>query len=122
MTRPSCDVRAEELVWMSEATRDRLWDKEDPRVVSVVVNATRASSVRWADEEEEEEDGGREVIVGVVVVVMIAVVVVGLGTTAVGEEDVVMMDLMMIDWSPEDEGNISERFNWMGGRSMRVIG
>lgn len=103
---------------MSEATRDRLWDKEDPRVVSVVVNATRASSVRWADEEEEEEeeDGGGEVIV---VVVMVAVVVVGLGTTAVGEEDVVMMDLMMIDWSPEDEGNISGRFNWMGGRSMR---
>lgn len=39
--------------------RERLWDMEDPRVVSVVVNATRASSVRWAEEEEgEEEDGG----------------------------------------------------------------
>lgn len=41
---------------MSEAMRERLWDMEDPRVLSVVVNATRASSVRWA--EEEEEDGG----------------------------------------------------------------
>lgn len=48
-------------MWMSEAMRERLWDMEDPRVVSVVVNATRASSVRWAEEEpggEEEEDGG----------------------------------------------------------------
>lgn len=74
---------------------------EDPRVVSVVVNANRASSVRWAEEERGEAE---EMIVGNVVVM--AVLVVGLDTAGVGD-DVVMM---MIDWIPEDEGYV---FIWM---------
>ena len=75
--------------------RERLWDMEDPRVVSVVMNANRASSVYWA----EEEGGGdaEEMIVGDTVVM--AVVVVGLETVRVGD-DVVMM---MVDWVPEIE-------------------
>lgn len=95
MTRASCDVREEELVWMSDAMRERLWDMEDPRVVSVVVNANRASSVRWA----EEEEGGGEAGEMVGDVVVSTVVVVGLETAGAGE-DVVMM---AIDWIPEDE-------------------
>lgn len=91
MTRASCDVREEALAWMSDAMRERLWDMEDPRVVSVVVNANRASSVRWA---EEEEGGGA--IVGDVVVS--AVVVVGLETAGAGEDVVIV-----VDWVPEDE-------------------
>lgn len=104
---------------MSDAMRERLWDMEDPRVVKVVVNATRASSVRWAEEEEEEEEEVEEMIVGVVVL-EIAVVVLGLGMT-VGEEDVVIMNVV-IDWSSEDERNVVGGFNWMEGRRMRMIG
>lgn len=74
---------------------------EDPRVVSVVVNANRASSVRWAEEERGEAE---EMIVGNVVVM--AVLVVGLDTAGVGD-DVVMM---MIDWIPEDE--VMYSFGW----------
>lgn len=90
---------------MSDAIRERLWDMEDPRVVSVVVNANRASRVRWAEEEGGGEAG--EMIVGDVVV--IAVVVVGLETAGAGD-DVVMM---MADWVPEDE--VMYSIGWKGG-------
>lgn len=98
-------MREEELAWMSDAIRERLWDMEDPRVVNVVVNANRASSVRWA--EEEGEEAAEEIIVGDAVV--IAVVVVGLETAGVGD-DVVMM---MVDWVPEDE--VVYSIGWKGG-------
>lgn len=76
---------------------------EDPRVVSVVVNANRASSVRWA---EEEGEGGQAIVGGVVVT---AVVVVGLETAGAGEDVVILA----VDWVPEDE--VMYSIGWKGG-------
>lgn len=79
---------------------------EDPRVVSVVVNANRASSVRWA---EEEGEGGEAIVGGVMVVT--AVVVVGLETAGAGAgEDVV---ILAVDWVPKDE--VMYSIGWKGG-------